>query len=336
MKKLLLVLSLAFILFVFGANGAFAAGLCCQLSSGVQENIMGVAGPGTHNLSVFLDYNFNMMDKLREGTHEKSVQDIENEGKYTSIPEKMEMTRYSLTLAYGFTPRFKMLVNVPYVHNTMDMQMKKGMMWMPHTMEPVSGLGDITVMGLYRLLTDRDIRPTAALTAGVGVKTPTGSYTEKNSKGNFIHAHMQPGTGSWDPILTLIYSKLMNPWLFQADVTYEIATRNNEGYEFGNTFTANVLAKYGLVPIMNLTGELTYLHTGRASDRDGKYTNLMSLEDDPANTGEDSLWFSPGFELVPLKNGSLNVKAQLPLWQRVNGVQLVTSYRIITGVNYSF
>jgi hypothetical protein len=321
----------------FKASGA---GLCCQLSSGVQETLLGVASPGEKKLSLQFTYSFTLMDKIKKGTDEKSVEYVMDEGKYMSIPTRMEMTKYTMTAAYGFSPEFTAFVSVPYIRNTMDMKklmdMGMGMEWMEHAMTPVEDIGDITVMGLYRIYTNRDIRPTDALTVGVGLKTPAGSYTEKTSSGKYVHAHMQPGTGSWDPIISLIYVKMANPFLLQADATYQITTRNSEGYEFGDSLSTGITGKYAVTPKFNLTAGLTYLHINRASDRDGNYTDMDSLMDDPENTGGDSIWFSPGIEVLPLKGGSVDLKAQFPLWERVNGIQLVSNYRILIGVSYSF
>jgi hypothetical protein len=221
----------------------------------------------------------------------------------------------------------------------MHMYMKMGMgmaQWMDHAMDPVKGIGDITLMGVYRLYVNEEIMPTDAVSIGLGVKTPTGSYTKKTSTGKFVHAHMQPGTGSWDPLVSVVYTKMANPFLLQADVTYQLATRNDEGYKFGDSFTANVAGKYAVSRFFNVTGGLTYLHLNKASDRDGKYTNLQSLMDDPANTGGDSIWFSPGVQILPTRNSMVDLKVQLPLWEHVNGIQLVSSYRILLGVSYNF
>ncbi len=342
----LFVSSFSFLLILhFASADAFGAGLCCQLAGGVEENVNGAYAPGAHELTAVLEWSFSDMDKLMQGTRETSASDVAAQGRYMTIPTHMEMTRYTLSLAYGITPRLKVIASIPYVRNTMDMDMvmTDGMgmqMLEPMSMEPVSGLGDVTLTALYRVYTNRRIRPNAALTLGFGVKTPTGSYTKKDpaegTPTGFVHAHMQPGTGSWDPIVSLAYTRLMNPWLLGADVNYQVATRNDEGYKFGDTFTSDLSAKYGVLPFLNLTGQLTYLHSGRATDDMGRYTNLTSVFDDPANTGEDSLWAAPGFEFVPLYNAGLTFKAQLPLWQRVNGTQLVSTYRLVTAVYYTF
>ncbi len=320
---------------------SLAAGLCCQLSSGVQEDLPGVVSPGARQVTVQLNYSFTLMDKLREGSERRSLEEVQAEGRYTSIPTKMEMTKYSLTAAYGFSPRLKAFVTIPHIRNTMDMSrfMSMGMgmpSWMVHAMKPTMGLGDITVMALYRIYVNNDVMPTSVVAAGLGVKTPTGSSTEKSAAGKFVHAHMQPGTGSWDPLFSVICTKMLNPFLFQADAAYQLTTRNSEGYEFGDSFDLDLFGKYAVTRSFTVTGGLTYFHTNMASDRFGNYTDLSSILDDPANTGGESIWFSPGIQIQPLRNGIIDMKVQFPLWERVNGVQLVSSYRILAGVSYSF
>jgi hypothetical protein len=317
---------------------SFAAGLCCQLSSGVQESIAGVAAPASEEVSMQFTYSFTRMDQLQQGTTAISLDDAIASSGYTSIPVSMDMIKYTLTAGYGFSPRFKGFISLPYLRNTMDMIMSNGvgLGWMDMTMEPVSAPGDAVVMGLYRIYTDQDIHPSRALTAGLGIKTATGSSTETTSSGNYVHAHMQPGTGSWDPLVSLLFTQMMDLFLLQADITHQFTTRNRQGYEFGDSTAVNLGATYSVVREFNVSAGLTYLHLGRASDRDGKYTNMSSLMDDPANTGGDSLWFSPGIQVLPINNASVDLKMQLPIWERVNGIQLVTSYRLVMGVSYRF
>lgn len=317
---------------------SYAAGLCCQLSSGVQESLSGVAAPASEEVSVQFTYSFTRMDKLKQGTSSKSLDEASASTSYTSLPVGMDMIKYTLTAGYGFSPRFKGFVSMPYLRNAMDMTMSNGvgLGWMDMTMEPISAPGDATVMGLYRIYTDREIRPNRALTAGIGVKTATGSSTETTSSGQYVHAHMQPGTGSWDPLVSLLYTQMVNPFLMQADVTHQFSTRNRQGYEFGDSTAINLGATYAVVREFNVSAGLTYLHVGRASDRDGKYTNLNSLMDDPANTGGDSLWVSPGIHAFPIKNAIVDMKVQFPVWENVNGIQLVTRYRLVIGMAYRF
>lgn len=334
MKRLImLVFLLSAIALPYSAS---AAGLCCQVSSGVQENLLGVASPEAGKFSLQMTYSFTRMDKIKEGTSNRSVEEIMNAGKYTVIPTTMDMTKYTATAAYSFSREFSLFAAFPYIGNTMGMLHLHGDgEWENHNMNPVSGLGDITVMGLYRPYALSENGVTETLSVGLGVKTPIGSYTEMASAG-YVHAHMQPGSGSWDPIISIIATKMINSFLLQTDATYQLATRNPEGYRFGDSFTAGLTGKYKATENFSAAAGLTYLHVNKADDRNGKYTNLASLMDDPANTGGDSLWISPGLQWSPFKNSLIDLKVQLPVWERVNGVQLVSTYRILAGLSYSF
>jgi hypothetical protein len=150
---------------------------------------------------------------------------------------------------------------------------------------------------------------------------------------------MQPGTGSWDPLLSLMYSTMMDQFLIQADATYQYTTKNRQDYEFGNSLAVNLTGRYAVVKEFSVVAGLTYLRVGRATDKKGRYYNPVtnsSLMDDPANTGGDSVWFSPGIQLFPVANLAIDAKIQLPVLENVNGIQLVSRYRILTGLSYRF
>jgi hypothetical protein len=106
-----------------------------------------------------------------------------------------------MTAGYGFSSRFKAFISVPYVRNTMIMTSFQGMMmgWMDMTMEPTSGPGDATVMGLYRLYANRDLRPTDVVTVGFGVKTPTGPSRSRHRAGSSFMPTCSPARAPGTP-----------------------------------------------------------------------------------------------------------------------------------------
>lgn len=344
MKKAIVFVSAFFLICFALPVSSNAAALCCQISSGVQESMSGVAAPAAEEVTIQLNYSFTRMDTIKEGSTERSLSYVKTNTMYMSLPVSMDMVKYTLTAGYGFSPKLKAFVSVPHVRNTMDMEMYMdmgmgmGYEWMVHAMEPVSDLGDITVMGLYRLSTDRDVSPTEAVTLGFGIKTASGSATIKKSNGEYVHAHMQPGTGSWDPLVSLMYAKKSVPFLIQADATYQYTTKNRENYEFGDSLALNAGVRYAVIDEFNIAAGLTYLTVGKAEDPDNAYNPDpgASLMDDPANTGGDSLWFSPGIQVMPVANGMLDLKVQVPVWEKVNGIQLVSSYRVLLGISYNF
>jgi hypothetical protein len=286
------------------------------------------------------------MDRFKEGSTTRSLDEAKAYTKpdgttYTSVPISMDMVRYTMTAGYEFSPRFRAFASLPYVRNTMDMTSSLGPMlgWQDMTMEPTSGVGDATLLGLYRLHGNGEMAPTQAVFLGLGVKAPTGSSTERYSSGRLIHAHMQPGTGSWDPLLTLLYTSTTGHLTFQADAAYQYTTENREGYEAGDSASGGLTGRYVVSTMLGINANITYLHTGRASDGNGAYYNPATnsnLMDDPANTGGNSLWLTPGLHVLPVKNLALEAKVKVPLWQNVNGIQLVSSSIWSAGISYRF
>ncbi len=317
---------------------ASGASLCCQFSSGVQENLAGMAAPSTGETLLQFTYSFTRMDRLQEGTTARTLYDVSASTAYTSLPVHMDMIKYTVSAGYGISPRFKVFASLPYLRNTMDMTMSRGvgLGWMEMTMAPVSSPGDATIMGLYRLFVDQPLQPAAALSVGLGIKTPTGSSTVTTAGGEYLHAHMQPGTGSWDPLLSLLFTRMLNTIDLQADVTRQFTTRNRQGYEFGDSTSMTVSARYTAWRLIDPTLGVTFLHAAGASDREGRYSDPASLMDDPANTGGDSLWIAPGIELFPHRQMAVTAKIQVPVWEKVNGIQLVSSYRLVSGISYRF
>jgi long-subunit fatty acid transport protein len=127
-------------------------------------------------------------------------------------------------------------------------------------------------------------------------------------------------------------------FLVQADARYEIATRNNLGYCFGDTALVNAGLKYNLVDFLNVSFGASYFHSEQADDPDNKYNgkNSLRLTDFSGYTGEDSIWISPGIQIMPFTNASIDFKFHYPVYYSVPDIEQVTDYRVTAGISYSF
>lgn len=339
MKRILLTFFvLTFSTFSFQT---FAGSLCCQVSSNIQESIGVATAADTGKFSIQLNYSFTHMEDFWDGSKKRGLSEILElrdlsdpmKTRYSSLPVEMDMKKYTLTIGYGISPKISTLIAIPYIKNTMDMRMNRMRMpemWMDHKMGPVEDLGDITLMIFYRL--------THALSAGIGIKSPTGEYKKETTAGTYVHAVMQPGTGSWDPIFSLRYRKAFSPLFIQADGTYQLTTENPKGYEFGDSLSLNLSGNYSVISWANFIGALNFLHTQRSDDRENRYrgNDPTRLIDYTGNTGLSTLWLSPGIQLTPFKNSIFELKFQYPIWWDVNGIQQVADYRVVTGLSYNF
>jgi hypothetical protein len=128
----------------------------------------------------------------------------------------------------------------------------------------LSGLGDVTLLGQFRVwdhLT-KSLRQTVLV--GGGVKLATGKFmpaaTNKTDEQNF-----QLGTGSTDYLLNGSYRLSFRRWVFGASGSYKYNTSNADGFRYGDVINVGMIAVYrkdwehlSLSPYVQLNHESQY------------------------------------------------------------------------------
>ncbi len=338
--------------FVFITGVAYASGECCQSRSIIDAMTSDITGSSNFGLSLQSEYS--NMKTIKDGsngiTHDTALENAsENwskmpmKGESFSIPTWMIMQKHSLLGTYSITDRINVLATVPYVIN--DMYMRKltrntmGMdMTMDMKMDTVEGLGDMTLMGIYQIYEDNHELPTKKLTGGIGLKTPTGKNDEKTDSGTLVHAMMQPGSGSWDPLFLVNYMQTFSPVVFQTNLLYQMTTEGDEGYEFGDKISLDLIGRYRVTEYFYPGLELNGFYAGQDTDHDGKYSRRdVSLLDNPDNTGITSLAITPAIQVkVPKTGCNIDLKFQQPLYQDVRGTQQVVDWRAMAAIMWAF
>jgi hypothetical protein len=331
MKKIISIL-LAICIAAYSSN-VYALGEC-----GYSCCLAGATGSGVtlaENIGLSLQYEYSYMETIKNGTKDITPNEvIRKKGSGYNVPTQMIMQRIALTVAYPATDRLNLMVIIPYIIN--DMDMKNSVKAMPMPMETVSGIGDTMLMGLYNIYADAPIRPEQRLTGGIGIKTPTGSNEVKGKMG-YVHAMMQPGSGSWDPLLHLNYMQAFYPLVLQVNLFYHLTTQGDTGYEFGDQFAYDLIANYQVHDYINIGLQFNGIHTAKDIDHNKKYTKSNSMLDNTNNTGLDSILISPNIvAMIPNTGGSGMIKFQYPIFQSVNGMQQVLDWRILASITWGF
>ncbi|MGQ3683421.1 MAG: hypothetical protein ACUBOA_00090 [Candidatus Loosdrechtia sp.] len=326
----------------------YAHGECCLSKTISEATISGITlAP---NFGISFQYEFTSMKTILDGDskigrNEVLTRELEKRPGTDrfSIPTRMTMQKYSLVGLYSVTERVQFLAAVPYVVNNMNMRSIRrntmGMdMIMDMKMDTVEGLGDVTLMGLYTLYADKLTPPAKKLTLGLGVKTPTGKNDERTASGNLVHAMMQPGTGSWDPLFFVSYMRAYYPWVFQTNFLYQLSTEGDKGYEFGDKMSWDFITRYQIADFISPGIELNVFYSGKDTDHDGKYSRPdTSLIDNLDNTGLFSFSITPSVQIrIPNTGGNLDFRFQKPIYQNVRGIQQVTDWRAIAAVVWTF
>jgi hypothetical protein len=166
------------------------------------------------------------------------------------------------------------------------------------------------------------------LSLGLGVKLPTGA-TDRQMFGKDMLAELQPGTGSWDYMMSMSYYQGFEPVDFVVSATY-LLTGEYDGYdfgayEFGDQFSYLLTSNFHVHPRVDLSAALS--GTVRAKDR----LNGVTEE----STGRHQLWFMPGVQ-VQILPGTLRLQAfyEAPLYQHFNGPQLGSDFNARVTVAY--
>lgn len=116
-----------------------------------------------------------------------------------------------------------------------------------------TGLGDIAVVGYYQVFSKMNT-VAQSLWIGGGVKLPTGKYEPAERKENEDSPNnFQLGTASIDFTLNAAYDIRLRDLGLNTNISYKLNTRNKYDYQYGNKFTANLLAYYKLRPLKDLS-----------------------------------------------------------------------------------
>lgn len=307
------------ILLVSAALPSFACGLC-GCSTHTDWATQGLwTGPG---FRLALRYDYFNQDQLRSGR--KTV----DRGAF-DLPAEQELQQQTinrnLTLGLDWSPsaEWGLAVAVPYVHRTHE-TLAEG-----DTEQSASrhvGLSDIRVLGRYQGFGDDH-----AFGVQFGLKLPTGKKKDRFLSGpqtdELVDRGLQLGTGTTDVLLGLFkFGMLSEGWGYFLQAQFQAATGESEGFRPGNAFTFSAGVRRGgqgrVSPQLQLNVRTEKPESG--------------INSDAANSGSTLAHLSPG--LVVTVNAQLTLSAfvQLPVYQRVSGLQLEPKVMASAQVSYTF
>jgi len=319
--------------FLNSADVMACASCGCTLSSD-WENTQFSYTPG---LKLDLRYDYINQNKLWSGSKSISptaASQVIVNGNPNEVEQYTINNYLTLGIDYSMSHDWGVNIQVPYIdrkHSTLGMgsdgftPVPGGGQYESHT----KSIGDVKVIGRYQGFT-------AQCSFGIlyGVKLPTGSYTETGSSTDPtapgpvpIDRGLQPGTGTTDIILGAYYSNSIGQdWDYFASVLYQKALDYKDQYKPGDGVNLNAGLRYAGFSVFAPIVQLNFREV-RHDEGDNA---------DQYNTGGTLLYFSPGITASISTHVSVYVFAQVPIYQYVEGVQLVPSFTSTVGVRYSF
>ncbi len=191
--------------------------------------------------------------------------------------------------------------------------------------------GDLNLLGRYTFFSKHNYQQSTLLAVQGGVKIPTGATDKLDDTGEFLDAHIQPGTGSWNFLAGLTFNYVKNRFGLTSSLLYSINTTGESGdddYRFGNWLNAEVTAKY---PIVSGKRNL-FLSLGLNGEFRGKEEiNNVTL----SNTGGEVLYLAPGLQFMFSRRFVLEASVFYPFYHNLDGSeQLGEDFKSFFGINY--
>lgn len=202
-----------------------------------------------------------------------------------------------------------------------------------------AGIGDIRVVGRYTGFSDERSSGIIA-----GIKLPTGSINKNfdtgTAAGTPLDAALQIGTGSTDLILGGYTTGTIDTygWFLQGTVQHAVATRQalgNQDYRPGDAYLLNTGIRYAgfgakVSPMLQLNVIRREADTGTPA----------TVPIDPVTgvpvTGGTLAYLAPGASVRVGGGASVYGFVQIPVYQKVNSLQLTPGYTLTAGVRQSF
>jgi hypothetical protein len=292
---------------------------CGSATCPIDPQSLNLPSPGQWTFD--LSEQYIDQDRLRHGQRDVSRPEPPEEGEL-----ELRTVNRITTFFANYAPTSDLLVSaaLPYVsryHEHFDSR--------EFQRYHLDGIGDASVSARYRLL--------PSLWGGLAVKLPTGNRSSSNAEGQEAEPTIAPGSGSTDVSASIVFQTTANvPSLTHGPLGNNAALplflgvtgrRNGRGtkdYRAGSEIQVNAGANYPVSGTFQALFQLNY--RAKTKDDVGK---TDAVRDD---TGGTFLYASPGARVVFSPLAAIYGYVQLPLYQRINGVNIVSRYNFLGGV----
>jgi hypothetical protein len=202
--------------------------------------------------------------------------------------------------------------------------------------ETAAGLGDMIVSVKHRFY--RWVGPWADRHAAVevGLKLPTGATDRPVDPGvpAALRRRLQPGTGSTDGLVDVVYQQARRRFVFAVDAGYRYNSEGDGGYRRGDETQLNLSAQYVLFP-------RDYARPGHEVFAVLEGTFLDSGEDrlrgrTLSGTDRTAFLLAPGMQYVATERLFLDLSVQIPLWEEAARGELAGRWNVLAQLRYAF
>jgi hypothetical protein len=247
--------------------------------------------------------------------------DVPNEGN-----QYLNSSLSQVFAGYNFNDRIGLQFNLPVIYRSFGYQSQRG---------SESGIGDVSLLGNFRLYEKLTKGFTFSWTALGGVKFPTGSTSELDpSKEEFapgIGGHdLSLGSGSYDGLLGTGYFARWKRLFLTGAMQYAVRSQGDFGYQFANDWTW--LGGPGVYLLLGEKHTLTLQAAVSGESKRQDTVNGVAMDD----TEVTSVFLGPQINYTWSNGLSAQVGGDLPVSIVSTGEQVVPTFRVRAAVTWRF
>ncbi|WP_440683102.1 hypothetical protein [Cysteiniphilum halobium] len=254
------------------------------------------------------------------------------------VPTKMDMSMLMFMAMY-MTRNWDFMVMGSYNIKTMDMTMNMMGKSIASTMRS-EGFGDTQLLISYKFLQTQH----QSLKLKGGVSVPTGRINYQGvmpmMSTTLYGYNMQMGSGTFDPIIGIIYGYHWHKWFLQSELkTLQRLYKNYRDYALGDVYQLTLGADYNVWSYLSLgskvQGVLTTKTSGVAEDTNANW----GISYNPQNTGGKVINLIAEAKIKGagiLSNQSLLLQFAYPIYQNLNGIQMKQGWQVGVSFNFMF
>lgn len=255
------------------------------------------------------------------------------------VPQNIALATQILGLNYGVTKDFAVVFTAGMAERNLEALTFKGTSGISplgRSYPSTAGLVDFTLSGVYRIYQD-DIH---RIQINVGLAFPTGvnnatfsDFLLPNGLRSNIRAFygMQPGAGTFDAMPGVVYAGYLGPWSW--GLTYRARlplASNRQGYRWGDLHEFNGWAGYTWTPGLTTTFRVSGVTQGPIRGLDPEIRGA-AVPANPLFYGGQRIELFGGAvisgKFVGFENTTLAVEAGLPVYQNLNGPQIMKNWQ---------
>ena len=261
--------------------------------------------------------------RLRSGTSDIDASEVTNE---EAIERHTKNLNIVTTLSYGFDGDWSVSLRAPVVRRDHLHDLIDEGTGLPSTPEQwrFTRLGDVQLIARRQMIAAAG---TVSWALFGGLKLPTGSIRVFNADGSRAERALQPGSGTTDLVLGAAARRAIGPTdavIGQASWTQAVTSR--EEYKPGRRVELSAGWSHAYSQGLGAVLQLNLRQRGRDS----------GAQAEPGNSGSTTLDLSPGVTFGVGSASTVYAYVQLPLYQKVNGIQLVPRNALAIGWTSDF